>query len=43
MAERIGEYMKEKGMKFIRPAVPENIELTEDGKKRVTWTQDGQQ
>lgn len=43
IAEKIGQYMSEKGMKFIRPSVPENIELVEDGKKRVTWTIDGKQ
>lgn len=43
MAERIGSYMAEKGMKFLRPTVPENIELLEDGRKRVTWTLEGQQ
>ncbi len=34
--------MIEKGVRFLRPTVPDNIELTEDGKKRVTWTIDGQ-
>jgi hypothetical protein len=33
--------MLEKGTKFLRPTVPENIELTEDGKKRVTWIIEG--
>jgi len=29
------------GTKMIRGAVPENIEETQDGKRRVTWSQNG--
>lgn len=37
MAERIGDYMKLHGVKFIRGSVPTNIVLGENGKKKVTW------
>jgi hypothetical protein len=33
--------MINKGTKFIRGCVPDNIEATEDGKRIVTWTLDG--
>lgn len=36
-ATRVGQYMELKGTKFIYKAVPEKIEKTEDGKKRVFW------
>jgi thioredoxin reductase (NADPH) len=35
--------MVERGTKFIRGTVPDNIEMTEDNKRMVTWTLDGQQ
>jgi thioredoxin reductase (NADPH) len=41
VAEKIGTYMSERGTKFIRGTVPDNIEMTEDNKRRVTWTLDG--
>lgn len=41
MAERIGAFMEEKGVKFIRPSTPEKIEETEDGKRKVTYTLNG--
>jgi len=36
IAEMIGDYMTNHGMKFIRPATPTSIELVGD-KKKVTW------
>lgn len=41
IAEKIGEYMINKGTKFIRGCVPDNIEATEDGRRRVTWNLEG--
>jgi len=30
--------MDNHGVKFIRDSVPSNVEATEDGKRKVTWT-----
>lgn len=35
MANLIGSYMENHGIKFIRPSTPEKIEKLEDGKLRV--------
>jgi len=37
-AVKVGKYMELRGTKFIYGSVPSNIEKTEDGKKKVTWT-----
>jgi len=37
-AVKVGQYMEQRGTKFIYGSVPERIEKTEDGKKKVTWT-----
>eukprot|EP01129_Flabellula_baltica_P015812 TRINITY_DN8184_c0_g1_i1.p1 TRINITY_DN8184_c0_g1~~TRINITY_DN8184_c0_g1_i1.p1 ORF type:complete len:501 (+),score=126.76 TRINITY_DN8184_c0_g1_i1:33-1505(+) len=42
MAEHIGEYMVEHGVKFIRPATVEKIEKQEDGQLLVTWNLNGE-
>lgn len=34
LAEKIGAYMAQEGVKFIRPAVPTKVELVEDGPPR---------
>lgn len=39
-AERIGDYMSQHNVKFIRPATPNKIEKLEDGKLRVTYNND---
>lgn len=39
LANKVGDYMKESGMKFIRGAVPLKIELNSAGKKVVTYKQ----
>ncbi|KAL3189524.1 hypothetical protein MRX96_002828 [Rhipicephalus microplus] len=31
MAERIGKYMEEEGIRFFRPCVPTKLELIEEG------------
>lgn len=36
-ANRIGDYMDMKGVKFIKEAVPSKIVKTEDDKRHVTW------
>jgi hypothetical protein len=36
MAGKIDDYMVESGIKFIREAVPINIEII-DNKRKVTW------
>lgn len=36
MAGKIDDYMVESGIKFIREAVPKNIEII-DNKRKVTW------
>ena len=41
IAEKIGLYMEEKGIRFIKGCVPHNIEATEDNKRKVTWIIDG--
>ena len=41
IAERIGSFMVAHGVKFIRGCVPDNIELVEGDRKKVTWTLDG--
>ncbi|KAL1435698.1 hypothetical protein MTO96_010484 [Rhipicephalus appendiculatus] len=44
MAERIGKYMEEEGIRFIRPCVPTKLELIEEGspgKIRVTANANG--
>ncbi len=35
MADKIGAYMEEEGISFIRECVPESLEKTEDGRVRV--------
>ena len=48
-AEKIGDYMSEHGVRFMRPCVPTKIEQLEPptdsapGKLRVTATQDGKE
>ncbi|CAD8144411.1 unnamed protein product [Paramecium octaurelia] len=42
IAEKIGIYMEEKGIRFIRGCVPDMIEATEDNKRKVTWILNGQ-
>jgi len=37
-ATKVGQYMELRGTKFIYGSVPERIEKTEDGKKRVFWS-----
>ncbi|KXS12547.1 thioredoxin reductase TR2 [Gonapodya prolifera JEL478] len=39
-AEKIVDYMSAHGTKFIRPAVPINMEKTEQNQVKVTWSQD---
>ncbi|CAD8202060.1 unnamed protein product [Paramecium pentaurelia] len=41
IAGKIEDYMVENGIKFIKEAIPINIELTENNKRLVTWTQKG--
>ncbi|CAN0163836.1 unnamed protein product [Ectocarpus sp. 6 AP-2014] len=36
VAEKLGDVMKDLGVKFVRPAVPSKIEKTSDGKLEVT-------
>jgi len=36
-SNKIADLMVSKGVKFIRDAVPANIERTEDDKRKVTW------
>ena len=36
-ATKIGQYMETKGTKFIYKTIPDTIEKTEDGKRKVTW------
>lgn len=31
MAERVGNFMKDSGIKFIRPSTPKDIKLLENG------------
>lgn len=42
MAGKIDDYMVESGIKFIREAVPKNIEII-DNKRKVTWIQSGEE
>lgn len=37
MAERVGSYMKEIGIRFIRPTTPKDIKVLENGQKLVSW------
>jgi len=37
VAEMIGDFMREHGIKFVRPAVPTSITKLEDGKLEVTY------
>lgn len=37
IAEKIGDFMKLNGVNFIRPTVPEKVELTQGGRKLVTY------
>lgn len=37
MANLIGDYMKEHGVKFLQPAVPTKLERDADGRIAVTW------
>lgn len=37
MATKIGHYMEEKGIKFIKGTTPDLIEEVAEGKKRVVW------
>jgi len=37
IAEKIGEFMKLNGVRFIRPAVPHKVEKLENGKKLVHY------
>ena len=39
LANKIGDYMGEQGVKFIRQAVPLSITLNSEGKKVVTYKQ----
>lgn len=39
MANKVGEYMQEHGMKFIKNAVPTEIKVNSEGKKVVTYKQ----
>jgi thioredoxin reductase (NADPH) len=39
LANKIGDYMANQGIKFIRKAVPVSIELTKEGKKVVRFRQ----
>ena len=41
IANMIAANMEAHGTKFIKPATPSKIERQEDGKLKVTWTQDG--
>ena len=43
MANKIGDYMEKTGMKFIKSAVPSKIELNSQGKKVVTYVQNGEE
>eukprot|EP00055_Hartaetosiga_balthica_P004835 m.13299 g.13299 ORF g.13299 m.13299 type:complete len:487 (-) comp4134_c0_seq1:235-1695(-) len=42
-AEKIGDYMKAHGTKFIQPAIPSKIEKQESGKLLVTYSMDGEE
>ncbi len=37
MAEKVGNYMKEEGIKFIFGFTPESIEINQNKKKVVRW------
>jgi thioredoxin reductase (NADPH) len=37
MAQRVGNFMKERGIKFIEKSVPSNVEVLPDGKRLVSW------
>lgn len=37
MSNLIGDDMEKHGIKFIKCAIPSNIEETSDGKRKVTW------
>jgi len=37
MANKIANYMKNHGVKFLKKTIPSNIETTEDNKRKVTW------
>lgn len=39
MANKVGEYMEEHGMRFIKNAVPTEIKVNSEGKKVVTYKQ----
>lgn len=39
MANKVGEYMQEHGMRFIKNAVPTEIKANSEGKKVVTYKQ----
>lgn len=39
MANKVGEYMEEHGIKFIKEAIPTEIKLNSQGKKVVTYKQ----
>lgn len=41
ISEKIGGFMVQRGTKFIRGTVPEHIEETENGQRRVVWKLDG--
>lgn len=43
IAEKIGTFMEGHGVKFIRGCVPDNIEVVEGDRRKVTWTLDGKQ
>jgi thioredoxin reductase (NADPH) len=42
MANKIGDYMGKTGSKFIRNSVPTKIEVNSQGKKVVTYLQNGE-
>jgi thioredoxin reductase (NADPH) len=43
MANKVGEYMETQGVQFIKVAVPTEVKLNSEGKKVVTYKQEGEE
>ena len=43
MANKVGDYMEENGVKFIKKAVPTSITLNSEGKRVVKYQHDGKE